>query len=191
MRTVLPVLATFVGISASCAGDGRSEPDFSAVSRVDSGTAVAVMLTAYSTTLRSNGTDRTMLRIAVTDSASREITSAADSGSGFRKVGREELLGIKGIGPETADSILLYALGRPYFVVDAYTRRVFSRLGVVKGSEKYEELRRMFEQALPKDGKVYREYHALIVELGKRHCRKKPLCEECPLGGFCRRTTSP
>ncbi len=106
-------------------------------------------------------------------------------GSGFRKVGREELLDIKGIGPETADSILLYACNRPFFVIDAYTRRVFSRLGVVKGSEGYEELREMFEHALPRDADVYREYHALIVELGKRYCKKRPVCEGCPLSRSC------
>ncbi len=98
---------------------------------------------------------------------------------------RERLLSLWGIGPETADSILLYAHGKPYFVVDAYTRRVFSRLGILEGNEGYEDIRRMFEEKLPRDVGLYREYHALIVELAKRFCRKKPVCPECPLSNLC------
>lgn len=108
---------------------------------------------------------------------------------GFRgfanKVSREALLQVNGIGPETADSILCYALGRPSFVVDAYTRRVFSRLGLIDEKAGYEEVRAFFEKKVPKDVNLYREYHALIVELGKRFCRKKPLCEKCPLRKKC------
>lgn len=103
-----------------------------------------------------------------------------------RRVSRETLLKVRGIGPETCDSILLYALGRPFFVVDAYTRRVFSRLGLLKDGPGYEEVRLLFENNIPKDVNLYREYHALIVELGKNHCKKRPLCEKCPMSGECK-----
>ncbi len=99
---------------------------------------------------------------------------------------REELLAINGVGPETADSIVLYAAEKPVFVVDAYTRRVFTRLGFLKGSESYGEIQSLFEESLPRDAKLFNEYHALIVELGKRICLKnKPLCSECPLRVDC------
>ncbi|MFH0956255.1 MAG: endonuclease III domain-containing protein [Candidatus Aenigmatarchaeota archaeon] len=103
-----------------------------------------------------------------------------------KNVTREELLKLKGIGPETADSILLYALGRPVFVIDAYTKRIFTRLGFPE-RKGYEEWRRFFEDSLPRDVKLYKEFHALIVEHAKRHCRKEPLCEECFLNGKCAR----
>ena len=98
---------------------------------------------------------------------------------------RQELLARKGIGPETADSILLYAGGRPTFVVDAYTRRLFSRLGLLHGDEDYEAIRARFMAALPADTDLFNEYHALIVEECKRFCRKKPLCPACPLLVLC------
>lgn len=120
----------------------------------------------------------------------KAFSSFIDGFGGFaqfsRKVTREELLGLKGIGPETADSILLYALGRPVFVIDAYTKRIFTRLGFPE-QKGYEEWRRLFEDSLPKDAQLYKEYHALIVEHAKRTCRKKPLCEECFLRGKCRK----
>jgi len=97
---------------------------------------------------------------------------------------REQLLALKGIGPETADSIMLYAFDRPHFVIDAYTRRVFSRLGLVKGAD-YEELQRFFEENLPKKVSLYKEYHALIVELAKTYCKKIPQCGKCPLKSVC------
>ncbi|MFW6383300.1 MAG: endonuclease III domain-containing protein [Nanoarchaeota archaeon] len=80
---------------------------------------------------------------------------------------REKLISLWGIGPETADSILLYAHKKPFFVVDAYTRRIFSRLGVIDANDNYENIRKLFEDSLPRDYKVYQEYHALIVEEGK------------------------
>ncbi|MBI4176257.1 MAG: endonuclease III domain-containing protein [Candidatus Aenigmarchaeota archaeon] len=104
-----------------------------------------------------------------------------------RNVTREGLLGVKGIGPETADSILLYACGRPYFVVDAYTRRIFHRLGLLEHNLDYEKTRNFFESSLPKDANLYNEFHALIVNLGKDTCRKKPLCSQCPLERVCRK----
>ncbi len=99
---------------------------------------------------------------------------------------RKELLSLRGVGPETADSILLYAGGKRFFVVDAYTRRVFARFGFLKGGEDYEAVRALFEAALPRDEKIYGEFHALIVELAKRCCLKKnPSCGECPLKANC------
>jgi endonuclease-3 related protein len=95
---------------------------------------------------------------------------------------RPGLLEVKGVGPETADSILLYALGRPVFVVDAYTRRLFSRLGyewMQKAS--YDQVQRFFVEALPPDTALYNEFHALIVVHCKDTCKKKPLCEGCCL----------
>jgi len=104
---------------------------------------------------------------------------------GFSKnVTRERLLGVKGLGPETADSILLYALGRPVFVIDAYTKRVFRRLGIID-SDDYEKLRKFFEESVPKDAEIYKEFHALIVEHAKNYCRKRPLCSGCVLRDGC------
>jgi endonuclease III related protein len=94
---------------------------------------------------------------------------------------RRELLAVYGVGPETADSILLYALNRRVFVVDAYTRRFLSRHGLVAADAPYEEIRALFEARVPKSIKLYNEYHALIVSLGKNFCRPKPRCAECPL----------
>jgi endonuclease-3 related protein len=97
---------------------------------------------------------------------------------------RSELLNLEGIGPETADSILLYADSKLKFVVDAYTFRTFKRLGKdFKGS--YKMAQDFFEEKLPEDLKLYRNYHALIVELGKNFCRTKPLCSNCPLNSRC------
>jgi endonuclease-3 related protein len=98
---------------------------------------------------------------------------------------REELIAVRGIGRETCDSILLYAGGKPSFVVDAYTRRLFSRLGLVRETDGYEQVRALFMDALPHDSALFNEYHALIVEHCKRHCRKKPLCDGCPLRTVC------
>ncbi len=98
---------------------------------------------------------------------------------------REALLTVKGIGPETADSILLYALGHPTFVVDAYTRRICNRHMLVPEDVPYEELREFFMDALPPEVPLYNEYHALLVRVGKTWCRKKNgLCKECPLKPF-------
>jgi endonuclease-3 related protein len=98
---------------------------------------------------------------------------------------REGFLEVRGIGRETCDCILLYAGGKPSFVVDAYTKRVFSRLGLVRETDSYEAVRSFFMEALPQDSYLFNEYHALIVEHCKRHCRKKPLCTGCPLRAIC------
>lgn len=99
---------------------------------------------------------------------------------------RERLLGVWGIGPETADSILLYALDKPSFVVDAYTRRVFSRLGLVSEEVGYDGLKRFFEERLPEDAERYNEYHALVVTHAKGVCKTKPFCQRCCLNHICK-----
>jgi len=98
---------------------------------------------------------------------------------------RDLLLSIPGIGPETADSIILYAAGEPSFVVDAYTKRLLTRLGLIDQRAGYDEIRALFTSALPADPDLYGEYHALIVRHGKERCRRSPLCEGCPLGSIC------
>ena len=97
---------------------------------------------------------------------------------------REQLLAIKGIGQETADSIILYAAGRPIFVVDAYTHRVLSRHSLVGEESDYREMQELFMDTLPADPQLFNEYHALLVRVGKEYCKKStPRCEECPLSG--------
>ncbi len=97
---------------------------------------------------------------------------------------RNQLLGVYGIGKETADSILLYALGKPIFVVDAYTHRIFSRHQLIAPDAGYDETQHFFMSRLPCDTQLFNEYHALIVETGKTYCKPTPLCETCPLSGF-------
>ncbi len=94
---------------------------------------------------------------------------------------REDLLDISGIGPETADSILLYAFERPVFVVDAYTARVAVRHGLIEPGADYESLQAVFEDALPPDVTLFNEYHALLVRVGKAYCKRRPRCTGCPL----------
>ncbi len=97
---------------------------------------------------------------------------------------RDELLALKGLGPETVDSILLYALNQPVFVIDAYTRRIFGRHGVAIKDSDYSAWQKFFESQLPRDAKLFNEFHALIVRLAKERCRKKPDCQGCPLKGI-------
>lgn len=97
---------------------------------------------------------------------------------------RRALLGVHGIGEETADCILLYAARRPVFVIDAYTRRVWERHQWAPRHIAYRNLAQEIEQDLPPDPQLYNEFHALLVEVGKRHCRRKPQCAGCPLAGF-------
>ena len=94
---------------------------------------------------------------------------------------REELLAQNGIGPETADSILLYALRHPTFVIDTYTYRMLHRHGFVGEESSYEEMKTVMEEQLPKEEALFNDFHAQIVRVGKEYCRKKPKCEECPL----------
>ena len=97
---------------------------------------------------------------------------------------RNKLLSVKGIGPETADSILLYACNKPVFVIDVYTKRIFSRHGFFKENIRYDRAQFFFETNLKRDIGLYNDYHAQIVETGKNYCRKKPRCEACPLKGL-------
>jgi endonuclease-3 related protein len=96
---------------------------------------------------------------------------------------RETVLAVRGIGPETADSIVLYAAGKPVFVVDAYTARILARHGMIEAGEAgYEEIQDLMASALPDDVALLKEYHALLVAVGKRHCKKRaPECVGCPL----------
>jgi endonuclease-3 related protein len=103
---------------------------------------------------------------------------------------RKKLLTIHGIGEETADSILLYAGHKPVFVVDQYTRRIFTRHGLIDGKENYAEIQRFIMDRLPVDVTLYNQYHALLVNTGKQFCKKEPKCTPCPLGRMRRTKTS-
>lgn len=95
---------------------------------------------------------------------------------------RSELLSLHGIGPETADSILLYAAGKPIFVVDAYTRRILARHSLISSDATYDQIQKLFMDRLSRSAPLYNEYHALLVVLGKEYCRlSSPRCSECPL----------
>lgn len=94
---------------------------------------------------------------------------------------RKALLNVNGIGPETCDSIMLYAFEKPIFVVDAYTKRVFSRHGFIDEDSDYYNVQKLFMDKLPVKTSLYNEYHALIVRLAKEFCRTKRLCTDCPL----------
>ncbi len=106
-------------------------------------------------------------------------------GEFYEQVGREELLSTEGIGPETADSILLYACEQPYFVVDAYTQRIFARYGLLGEGASYQATQEFFQTHLPLDVGLYQRFHALIVEHAKQACRKTPLCDGCALQDQC------
>jgi len=103
---------------------------------------------------------------------------------------RQQLLSIYGIGQETADSIILYAANKPVFVIDAYTRRIISRIGLAPDSNSYTAYQSLFMDNLPADVRLFNEYHALLVCLGKNVCRKRPLCQQCCLCSMCRFGTS-
>ena len=98
---------------------------------------------------------------------------------------RQGLLSVKGIGPETADSILLYAAKRPVFVIDTYTHRILRRHGMADEQTSYHELQQIFTKSLPENAAYFNEFHALIVQTGKNYCRKTPLCPRCPLEKWC------
>ena len=115
----------------------------------------------------------------------RRLRALARYLGGVERPTRSGLLDLNGIGPETADSIMLYAHGELFFVVDAYTRRIFGRLGVLDGGESYGRVASRFAAALPSSVDMYREYHALIVEHAKRHCARRPRCPDCPLADLC------
>ncbi len=96
---------------------------------------------------------------------------------------RDKVLSVNGVGPETADSILLYALDKPVFVIDAYTRRALLEHGLIKPEDDYHTVQKLFMENLEHKVPFFNEYHALFVRLAKEHCRTKPLCEQCPLSG--------
>jgi endonuclease-3 related protein len=102
---------------------------------------------------------------------------------------RTELLTIHGVGDETADSIILYAAKKPVFVVDAYTRRIFSRLGFDKADQKYGNLQALFVKNLIGESRLFNEYHALLVYHGKKVCKKIPLCHKCCIEVLCEYTS--
>lgn len=122
----------------------------------------------------------------------RALCAASQAAGGWRALGaldsealRRWLLAIKGVGPETADDILLYGFERPVFVADAYARRLLGRLGLIDGGEGYEELRALVETALGREVATLKRAHALIVEHGKAHCRARPRCDGCVLRAHC------
>lgn len=96
---------------------------------------------------------------------------------------RQRLLEVKGVGPETADSILLYAFNHPIFVVDTYTRRILYRHKILPEKSSYKEIQDFFHKNLPKDTGLFNEFHALIVKVGKEYCKRSPICKGCPLEG--------
>ncbi len=100
---------------------------------------------------------------------------------------RKQLLSINGIGEETADSILLYAGNKCVFVIDAYTKRIFDRIGLFKPDWNYTEFQQFFMDNTVHDIELYKDYHAQIVYLGKQLCKRKPLCDKCPLNNFCKK----
>lgn len=106
------------------------------------------------------------------------------SAQGTEKL-RLQLLSVYGIGPETADSIILYVANQPVFVIDAYTRRIVDRLGLTPGQESYQAYQALFMNNLPEDARMFNEYHALLVQLGKNFCRKQALCSRCCLSDLC------
>ncbi len=123
-------------------------------------------------------------------SLSSKIISDYGSLSGLlsldTKVLRKTLLDMRGIGPETADSIVLYAAGKPTFVIDAYTRRIMHRVFGIPADISYDSLKAVFESALPQKLELYKDFHAQFGELGKRYCKTKPACGECPAAKLCR-----
>jgi endonuclease-3 related protein len=104
---------------------------------------------------------------------------------------RSDILSVKGVGDETADSILLFAFMQPEFIVDAYTKRIFSRVGIIKKEAKkdatYHQVKEFFQSNLEPDIRIYQEYHALIVEHAKRHCRTRPDCQGCQISEYCQK----
>lgn len=122
----------------------------------------------------------------------RALCEALETAGGLATLERMEtaalrhwLLAIHGVGPETADDILLYAFERPVFVVDAYTRRIFGRLGLLLADDGYEGIRHRFEATLGPEARCFNEYHALIVRHGKEICRPRPRCGDCCLRAVC------
>jgi endonuclease III related protein len=100
---------------------------------------------------------------------------------------REDLLSVNGVGKETADSIILYAANQPIFVVDAYTKRVLYGHGLINEKADYDQVQELFHSNLPRDTALYNDFHAQFVAVGHHYCKRKPLCEHCPLAKFTRK----
>lgn len=126
---------------------------------------------------RKAGRIREFARVYVAEFEADPATMAAVEAESLRK----RLLAIKGLGKETVDSILLYACAKPVFVVDAYTRRIFSRYGLLPEDASYDGMQRLFMENLAPDPDLFNDYHAQIVFLGNTVCRKTPLCDRCPI----------
>ncbi|MCE5193806.1 MAG: hypothetical protein ABFD13_02000 [Candidatus Cryosericum sp.] len=122
------------------------------------------------------------LAVWIRQRAGGDLSSLADEQTALL---RKELLALRGIGPETADSILLYAIGKPVFVVDAYTQRIGTRLGMLQQRPARDQVQQAFTRQLPQDARLFNEFHALLVHLAKDHCQARPLCLGCPLGADC------
>jgi len=118
----------------------------------------------------------------IRDCASGDLSTLAGEDAALL---RTQLLALRGIGPETADSILLYAIGKPVFVVDAYTRRIGARLGLLPANAPYEQVQHILTRGLEHETPIFNEFHALLVQLAKDHCRARPLCRACPLASDC------
>lgn len=148
---------------------------------VDAGRMAACPLSRLEKVIRSSGFYRQKARRL------REVARFVVSfpGDFYRDVERRQLLSIKGIGSETADSILLYACEKAYFVVDAYTRRILLRYGLLREEAGYDEVQEFFHSRLDLDVALYKCFHALLVEHAKRTCKKVPLCEKCILYETC------
>ncbi|HNX91009.1 MAG TPA: hypothetical protein PKY78_04320 [Candidatus Omnitrophota bacterium] len=149
---------------------------------------IDVPVSGLSTAIRSSGYHR--VKAGRLKQLARFIMS--ECGGDLKKLSymdtrelREKLLSVKGIGPETADSILLYAFGKKIFVVDAYTKRIFSRHGILVENALYSDVQNVAHKYFKRGLKEYNQYHALIVETAKKYCRKhEPLCDECPIRGI-------
>jgi len=133
---------------------------------------------------------RALLRAAATDGAiAAAVFTSGSTVRGLVSLGRAESIDVLSmpavcIGPETADSILLYAAEKPIFVIDAYTKRILSRHGVLPYEKSYDDFHQLFMKRLPANASLYNQYHALFVNIGKDFCRKRPLCASCPLNGW-------
>jgi len=144
----------------------------------------AMPVVALAELIRPSGTYRVKaerIKAFVTVLMDRFDGSLAAMCGGDLAIARAGLLEIKGIGPETADAVLLYAGNRPTFVVDAYTRRMLRRHGLIDEAATYSEIQAMFQSALPAEAPLFNEYHALLVDLGKKHCKANAICANCPL----------
>jgi endonuclease III related protein len=138
--------------------------------------------------IRSSGTYNVKARrlAALLDFLRREYGGRVEKMAGEEPLAlRAKLLAVPGVGRETADSIVLYAAGLPLFVVDAYTRRVFTRLGLLSGNESYDTIQAFFMERLPRKAALFNDYHAQIVLLAQGPCRVRPRCGECPLDAVC------